>query len=130
MSFIIQTTYYTYGHMCIPNIHMEDCATCARSRVVFIEHSFVRGFYAGRGNAQKSANNEEVLCMCSAWLHTCMLHVAFKGMFSFQVKDGAKPYKASIRCMIYAHKHPFKDELECLEKPQQINGTLGVDETL
>ena len=35
----------------------------------------------------------------------------FKGMFSLQVQDGAKPYQAAPRCIMYMLQQPLKEIL-------------------
>ena len=50
----------------------------------------------------------------------------FKGTFSLQIKDDAKPYQALLRHVVYALNDPFKKELERLQD-HQILTPLGVD---
>ena len=52
----------------------------------------------------------------------------FRGIFSFQVKDGSHLYQAPPRRIAYALQKPLKEELEQLQK-QQIIAPLGVEET-
>ena len=42
----------------------------------------------------------------------------FKGTFLLQVKDDAKPYQASPRCIVYVLQEPFKEEIERLQEHQ------------
>ena len=53
----------------------------------------------------------------------------FDSMFSSQLKPNSKPYQAPPRCVAYAVQKPFKEELECLQKMDNIT-PLRVDETL
>ena len=48
--------------------------------------------------------------------------------FSLPIKDDARPYQMTPRCVAYALQEPFKRELQRL-KEQQILASLGVDET-
>ena len=50
----------------------------------------------------------------------------FKGTYSLQIKDYAKPYQMLPRCVGYAQEL-FKKELEGLQE-QQMLVLLGVDE--
>ena len=50
----------------------------------------------------------------------------FKGTFSLQKKDGAKPYQALPRCIACGLQGPFKKELNILQEGIII--TLGVGE--
>ena len=51
----------------------------------------------------------------------------FKGSFTLQLKSDSKQYQVPPRCVVYALKIPFKEELECLQKMDIIT-LLGVDE--
>ena len=40
----------------------------------------------------------------------------FEGTFSSQVKEGSKPYQASLRCVAFALQKAFKEESEWLQQ--------------
>ena len=44
-----------------------------------------------------------------------------------QVKDGSKPYKASMTCAVYLSQQTYKEKLELTAKAAN-NSTLGIDE--
>ena len=51
----------------------------------------------------------------------------FEGTFSLQLKPNSKPYQVPPRHVAYVLQQPFKEELECLQKMDNIT-LLGVDE--
>ena len=49
IKFIGQVMHFPYDHMCSPDMHRVEFATCARIENSLPEHSFLRVFNTGRG---------------------------------------------------------------------------------